>query len=138
MQNNSWVAMVKEFQLQFEKPFIPSNTKDWEDMINLRASLIHEEIQELWQGMSDMQRYPTTAEEFKWAKVMTLDAICDSIYVLIGTANALGFDLQEAFDRVHRSNMSKLGPDGQPMYNAAGKVMKPKGFRPPVLNDLVA
>ena len=138
MGANSWVAMVKDFQTRLEKPFIPTSSKDWEDMINLRASLIHEEIQELWQALGDMQRHPISSEELEQAKVDTLDAICDSIYVLIGTANTLGFDLEKAFERVHLSNMSKLWEDGQPVYNAAGKVMKPKGFKPPVLNDLVA
>lgn len=138
MKRRDWVAMVKEFQAHFEKPFIPTSSKDWEDMINLRASLIHEEIHELWQAMADMQRNPISREELESAKVQTLDAICDSIYVLIGTANALGFNLEEAFKRVHLGNMAKLGPDGQPIYNAAGKVMKPEGFKHPVLSDLVA
>lgn len=44
--------------------------------------------------------------------------------------------LLQAFDRVHASNMSKLGPDGQPIFNEAGKVMKGSFYQPPRLTDL--
>jgi len=138
MMPSNWVDMVAEFQKQFEEPFIPVGQSDWERLINLRASLIHEEITELWMGMNGMLQTPCEADSLMRAKVDTLDAICDSIYVLIGTANALGFDIKEAFDRVHKSNMTKLGKDGKPIYNLAGKVMKPESFKPPILEDLVA
>jgi predicted HAD superfamily Cof-like phosphohydrolase len=46
-------------------------------------------------------------------------------------------DLFDAFIRVHRSNMSKLGPDGQVVRREDGKIMKGPSYRPPFLIDLV-
>lgn len=43
----------------------------------------------------------------------------------------------EAFRRVHASNMSKLGPDGKPLRREDGKVLKGPNYMPPVLKDLV-
>ena len=51
-------------------------------------------------------------------------------------AAAFGFDLDTAMDRIFESNMSKLGPDGKPIYRADGKVLKPESYKPPVLTDL--
>ena len=48
-----------------------------------------------------------------------------------GAGHAFGVNLDECFGEVQRSNMSKLGEDGKPIYNDAGKVMKgPKYFKP--------
>jgi predicted HAD superfamily Cof-like phosphohydrolase len=61
------------------------------------------------------------------------DGVIDSIYIAIGTAVTYGFQdkLSELFDAVHRSNMSKLGPDGKPLYREDGKVIKGPHFKPP-------
>ncbi|HXL72648.1 MAG TPA: nucleoside triphosphate pyrophosphohydrolase family protein [bacterium] len=61
------------------------------------------------------------------------DGVIDSIYIAIGTAVAYGFQhkLPALFDAVHRSNMSKLGPDGKPLYREDGKVIKGPNFKPP-------
>jgi predicted HAD superfamily Cof-like phosphohydrolase len=40
-------------------------------------------------------------------------------------------------DRVHKSNMSKLGEDGKPLYRADGKVLKGPNYQPPNLKDLI-
>ena len=46
-------------------------------------------------------------------------------------------DLDEAMDRVHKSNMSKFGRDGKPIYREDGKVLKGPMYRPPNLKDLL-
>lgn len=66
-----------------------------------------------------------------------LKEIVDATYVLIGTAVAFGWDFDEAFRRVHASNMSKLGPDGKPLMRNDGKVLKSEHYSPPNLSDLV-
>ena len=53
-------------------------------------------------------------------------------------AVALGLPVQEAFNRVHASNMSKLDEDGNPIYREDGKVMKGPNYKPPYLEDLVS
>jgi predicted HAD superfamily Cof-like phosphohydrolase len=61
------------------------------------------------------------------------DGVIDTLYIAIGTAVTYGFQhkLPELFDAVHKSNMSKLGPDGKPIYREDGKVMKGPNFKPP-------
>lgn len=66
-----------------------------------------------------------------------LKELADLVYVCYQYAENLGWDLDEALDRVHRSNMSKLGEDGQPIYRNDGKVLKGPLYQPPYLNDLV-
>ena len=59
------------------------------------------------------------------------DALTDILYVTYGAGHAFGINLDKCFDEVQRSNMSKLGEDGKPIYNEFGKVMKgPKYFKP--------
>ena len=66
-----------------------------------------------------------------------LKELCDLIYVLLGYALQRGWDVDRAFNRVHSSNMSKLGKDGKPVYNKDGKVVKGPNYVKPNLKDLV-
>lgn len=66
-----------------------------------------------------------------------LKELADLAYVLYGTAEALGWNLDEAVRRVHESNMSKLGADGKPIYREDGKVLKGPNYKEPYLGDLV-
>ena len=66
-----------------------------------------------------------------------LKELADLVYVCYQYAENLGWDIDEALDRVHRSNMSKLDENGQPLYRADGKVLKGPNYQPPYLNDLV-
>ena len=56
------------------------------------------------------------------------DALADQLYILLGTmvAHGMGDIIEDVFDEVHRSNMSKLGEDGKPIYREDGKVLKGK------------
>jgi predicted HAD superfamily Cof-like phosphohydrolase len=61
------------------------------------------------------------------------DALGDMLYILCGTIieHGLQYKIEEVFDEIQRSNMSKLGADGQPLYREDGKVMKgPNYFKP--------
>ena len=59
------------------------------------------------------------------------DALTDILYVTYGAGHAFGINLDDCFNEVQNSNMSKLGDDGKPIYNDSGKVMKgPKYFKP--------
>lgn len=61
------------------------------------------------------------------------DALADQLYILLGTMVAHGMKdvIEDIFDDVHRSNMSKLGPDGKPIYREDGKILKGPNFSPP-------
>ena len=63
------------------------------------------------------------------------DALGDMLYILCGTIISHGFQdkIEALFDEIQRSNMSKLGDDGKPIYREDGKVLKgPNYFRPDI------
>ena len=90
------------------------------DKINkLRIDLIKEELDELTEAMNNKDLLEVA------------DALTDILYVTYGAGHAFGIDLDKCFEEVQNSNMSKLGNDGKPIYNDAGKVMKgPDYFKP--------
>ena len=68
------------------------------------------------------------------------DALGDMLYILCGTIIAHGFQdkIESIFDEIQRSNMSKLGADGKPIYRKDGKVMKgPNYFKPDLKKILI-
>tara|TARA_B100002051_G_C16352354_1_gene446969 strand:- start:100 stop:471 length:372 start_codon:yes stop_codon:yes gene_type:complete len=86
---------------------------------DLRISLINEELDEFREAIKN--------DNIK----EVADALTDILYVTYGAGHAFGIDLDKCFDEVQRSNMSKLGKDGKPIYNEHGKVMKgPNYFKP--------
>ena len=66
-----------------------------------------------------------------------LKELADLVYVCYQYAANLSWDLDEALDRVHQSNMSKLDDNDNPIYREDGKVLKGPNYQPPNLNDLV-
>ncbi|NBX51635.1 hypothetical protein EBT25_17305 [bacterium] len=66
-----------------------------------------------------------------------LKELADLVYVCYQYAANLGWDLDEALDRVHKSNLSKLDDNGNPIYREDGKVLKGPNYQPPNLTDLV-
>ena len=66
-----------------------------------------------------------------------LKELADLVYVCYQYAVNMGWDLDEALNRVHESNMSKLDEDGKPIYREDGKVLKGPNYAPPNLEDLV-
>ena len=85
----------------------------------LRIDLIKEELDELKEAMNNNDLLEVA------------DALTDILYVTYGAGHAFGIDLDKCFDEVQNSNMSKLGENGEPIYNESGKVMKgPNYFKP--------
>ena len=66
-----------------------------------------------------------------------LKELADLVYVCYQYAENMGWFLDEALNRVHISNMSKLGEDGKPIYRDDGKVLKGPNYKLPELSDLV-
>ena len=66
-----------------------------------------------------------------------LKELADLVYVCYQYAVNMGWDLDEAMDRVHKSNMSKLDEYGKPVLREDGKVLKGPYYQPPNLSDLV-
>ena len=66
-----------------------------------------------------------------------LKELADVVYVCFQYAENLRWDLDEALNRVHQSNMSKLGEDGKPIRREDGKILKGPNYKEPILSDLV-
>ena len=97
------------------------------DKINkLRIDLINEELQELTEAMNNKDLLEVA------------DALTDILYVTYGAGHAFGIDLDNCFDEVQNSNMSKLGENGEPIYNESGKVMKGPNYFKPDLSKFVS
>ena len=66
-----------------------------------------------------------------------LKELADLVYVCYQFAASQEWDLDEAMQRVHESNMSKLDDNGKPIYRADGKVLKGPKYKEPYLLDLI-
>ena len=125
MRYNTNADDVKTFMTTFgqevkSKPEFPDL-----DTVNLRIELIREELQELIDacGARDI--------------VEVADALTDILYVTYGAAHSFGIPIDACFKEVQRSNMSKLGEDGKPIYREDGKVMKGPGYSVPDLKNVL-
>ena len=116
---------VKKFMKTFgqeikEKAGFPS------DKISaLRYDLIYEELREFKEALDN--------KDIK----EVADALTDILYVTYGAGHAFGINLDKCFQEVQNSNMSKLDPNGKPIYNEKGKVMKGPNYFKPNLNKFV-
>lgn len=112
----SIVSSVKDFMLASGQPIsiYPSFTD--RDLINFRARLMQEELNEYKNAFT----LPEIA-----------DAVADMLYVLIGTALTHGLPLKELMVEVCQSNASKIGEDGKVVKDKNGKVLKPEWYEPP-------
>ena len=105
--------------VQFEPTWPDFNTRE------LRLELIQEELDELSDAVADRDM------------IQIADALTDLLYVVYGAGHAFGIDLDECFQEVHASNMSKLGPNGKPIHREDGKVMKGPGYFEPDLESIL-
>lgn len=142
-------AIVREFMVAFETS----------ESLDLWSKLVTEEENELIEAMALDITDNTVA-----TLANVLKEACDLLYVISGLVSVMEkhgllmdvevwgrkFDtlgdvitlfgepvFEEAFRRVHASNMSKLGDDGKPVRREDGKVLKGPNYKPPVLTDLV-
>tara|TARA_B100000886_G_scaffold263700_1_gene188266 strand:- start:543 stop:929 length:387 start_codon:yes stop_codon:yes gene_type:complete len=95
------------------------------DTRELRLELIQEELEELSDAVADRDM------------IQIADALTDLLYVVYGAGHSFGLDLDECFEEVHRSNMSKLGENGRPIHREDGKVMKGPGYFEPDLEGIL-
>ena len=123
--SNTQYEMVREFTKAMGQPLDQPwkfGTLHNNDLEFMRFALIEEEFQE-FEGASDKEN--------------ALKELADILYVVYGYAATYGLPIDEAFKRVHESNMSKLGDDGKPLYREDGKVLKGPNYKPADLGDLV-
>tara|TARA_B100000029_G_C17378359_1_gene888727 strand:- start:69 stop:437 length:369 start_codon:yes stop_codon:yes gene_type:complete len=96
-----------------------------EKIVKLRYDLLKEELDELEVAIKEKNL------------VEVADALTDILYVAYGAGCAFGINLDKCFAEVQKSNMSKLGTDGKPIYNENGKVMKGPNYIKPNLKQFL-
>jgi predicted HAD superfamily Cof-like phosphohydrolase len=98
-----------------------------ENKLKLRFDLMAEENEE----------YLEAAKENDVIEVA--DALGDMLYILCGTIleHGMQYKIEEVFDEIQRSNMSKLGADGKPIYREDGKVMKGPNYFKPNISEII-
>lgn len=116
---------VGDFMEAFGQEVLFVPTMPDTNLAALRLDLIQEEVQELRDGLG------------KRSILEIADALTDILYVVYGAGHAFGIDLDDCFNEVHSSNMTKLGADGRPLYREDGKVMKGPNYREPDLTPFV-
>ena len=110
---------VKTFMETFGQEVKTKSSFSTDKINTLRYDLIKEELEELKIAMENKDLLEVA------------DALTDILYVTYGAGHAFGIDLDQCFEEVQNSNMSKLDEDGKPIFNEVGKVMKgPKYFKP--------
>ena len=116
---------VKFFMQTFGQEVKNKPSFSSEKINNLRYDLIKEELEELKDALDNNNLLEVA------------DALIDILYVTYGAGHAFGINLDDCFDEVQKSNMSKLDEKGKPIYNDKGKVMKgPKYFKPNLVKFL--
>lgn len=127
MSTNKIYDQVKEFHEKFglavqDFPSVKSQDKTTR---NMRKAILVEEVREYVDG-----EYADNLTEIA-------DGLADIIYVAFGTAITYGIPINEILDEVHRSNMSKLGEDGNSIKREDGKILKgPNYFKPDIAKFL--
>lgn len=116
------IKAVEEFHTAFE---LGMNHKPVANITERRNTLRFELMKE------ENEEYLEAAQNNDLIEVA--DALGDMLYILCGTIIEHGMQdvIEDVFDEIQRSNMSKLGANGAPIYRADGKVLKgPNYFKP--------
>lgn len=124
---------VSEFHRAFDCVIHEKPTVIDHEIARLRISLIEEELDELilalgfsrW-ASGTIYKNPNQTLDL----VEVADALGDLLYVIYGTAVSCGLDMEPINNEIHRSNMSKVFPDGSVQRREDGKVLKPDSYSP--------
>ncbi|HZK06211.1 MAG TPA: GNAT family N-acetyltransferase [Actinomycetaceae bacterium] len=139
-------ALVRQFHSVYRLPVVTGPADVGIERVHMRMGLISEEFAELMGAV-----YGDDAEQAVLATVASAiasdagtrdtvgaaDALADLIYVIYGMALETGIPLDAVLHEVQRSNMSKLGADGEPIYREDGKVLKGPGFFDPDIGEVL-
>jgi predicted HAD superfamily Cof-like phosphohydrolase len=118
-----FIDLVAEFHYLFDQKDAKKPTTGNEKQGELRYSLLAEENAEYLEAVRDNNL------------VDIADALGDQLYIIYGTVLKHGLQdkIEDVFKEIHRSNLSKLGANGKPIYREDGKILKgPDYFKPDI------
>lgn len=120
-------AAIAEFHEKFELAYRGAPRQLPPDLQHFRTKFMREELHEYEEAV------------ILGHKAKQLDALVDLVYVAVGTAYLSGFDFNAAFQRVHLANMKKVRTqsEAESTRGSTYDVVKPPGWTPPDLTDLV-
>ncbi len=156
-------SQLREFHQTYGHPVNTMPKTPAEDRVKLRLNLIAEEFFELlaaceiWPAFHYREQIAGEREDrevdaatiirdcidygFVDRRVVSLvevaDALGDLAYVIEGANLEFGIPSEKVLAEIHRSNMSKLGADGKPIYSETGKVLKGPNYSPPNLENVL-
>ena len=139
-------ALVRRFHHVYGLPIQTDGACLERKSLGMRMSLIAEEFAELVGAVygqaartevESSYRRAVAADDGARDTVEAADALADLVYVIYGMALETGIDLAAVLAEVQRSNMSKLGADGRPIYREDGKVLKGSGYFAPDVADVL-
>ena len=124
-----------------KKSFLSTQAKEFRSKYNLKNSadrqtrsvqhkLIVEEFKEFLEAEGMLFMHGRNHQEH------ALKELADLVYVCYQYAENMSWFLDEALNRVHESNLSKLGEDNKPIRREDGKILKGPNYKPPDLSDL--
>ena len=124
-----------------KKSFLSTQAKEFRKKYNLKSDasrptrayqqrLIVEEFKEFLEAEGMLFMHGRNHQEH------ALKELADLVYVCYQYAENMGWFLDEALNRVHESNLSKLGEDNKPIRREDGKILKGPNYKPPDLSDL--
>ena len=139
-EGNDPEALVRRFHHVYGLPVQTDGASLERESLHMRMSLIAEEFAELVGAVYGQAARSEVESGYCSAvavddggrdAVEAADALADLVYVIYGMALETGIDLAAVLAEVQRSNMSKLGADGKPIYREDGKVLKGPGYFAP-------
>ncbi len=122
------INKVKEFHETFGLEFHETPNSNVSDrIVDLRHRLMQEENDEYLEACKEGNL------------TLIADALGDKMYILFGTiiAHGLQHKIEEVFDEIHRSNMSKLDDNGKPIYREDGKILKSENYFLPDIQSIL-
>ena len=130
MNSTTKKTFISEQAKEFRTHYSLKNARSVETR-SYQKNLIIEEFKEFLEAEGFLFRH---GENFQ---TDCLKELADLVYVCYQYAENMRWDLDEALNLVHKSNMSKLGDDGKPIYREDGKVLKGPNYQPPDLSDFI-
>jgi predicted HAD superfamily Cof-like phosphohydrolase len=121
------LEQVKQFHEVYGQKYYKSPMVQSDEICDLRYRL----------GLEELNEYKEANQNDD--PVGIADALTDQLYILLGTIlqHGMGDIIEDVFDEVHSSNMSKLDENGNPIYREDGKILKGPNYRKPDIGKIV-